>query len=615
MHKPTEQEKTKIALKQAKSLLKKGDYRSAASIYQQLALTSGSPQREQYQMLAADALLNSDDNVTANAIADSINPMMLPLKDRYKLYLFYGQVELNAGNPGAALNQLDLIPYEQLEPRDRLRYHQQRAAVYSLTGNLPESVRERILIGELLDSRTLIDNNNTAILEALALMPNKTLEQLRTAHAHTLDGWIDLSHQLIHYQFDVNSLKRKVVDWRRKYPTHPADQEFLRIFLEKWAEDFRPPASIAVLLPQSGPYAGAANAIRDGFISAYYTQDVARRPRIHFYDSQSLDVYTIYQTAIANGADFIVGPLAKNKIESLAMGDLQVPVLALNQLPDLYRENMFQYGLNPEDEAKQAASLAWFDGHHAGLILTPASSFGQRIASHFAAYWRQLGGEILEVQTYNRKENDFSMPIKQLLNLDESEQRYQQIKKIDRDLKFQPRRRRDVDFIFLVSRSHEARLIRPQIQFHRASHVPIYTTSHVYTGHQNVNQDIDLDDIIFCDIPWLFDVDSNGQRSRQDLEDIWHPKLDNYVRLVALGIDAYDVIPHLYRLKSGSNARYSGTTGTLSVDDENRVHRQLHCAEFKKGAPNVLGLAPYLQLPESVENRLPIEEGIPINAQ
>ena len=67
-----------------------------------------------------------------------------------------------------------------------------------------------------------------------------------------------------------------------------------------------------------GKLAKASQAIRDGIMSSHYNSPLTANIQIRFYDSSSsIPIQDIHQQAIDNGADFIIGPLAKNKVELL----------------------------------------------------------------------------------------------------------------------------------------------------------------------------------------------------------------------------------------------------------------------------------------------------------
>ena len=75
---------------------------------------------------------------------------------------------------------------------------------------------------------------------------------------------------------------------------------------------------------------------------------------------------------------------------------------------------------------------------------------------------------------------------------------------------------------------------------------------------------------------------------QKNIDQLWPEESDQYTRLFAMGIDAYNLIPHLNHLKSYSYERYNGETGILSLDEYHRIFRQLSWARFRNGIPRPL---------------------------
>ena len=229
----------------------------------------------------------------------------------------------------------------------------------------------------------------------------------------------------------------------------------------------------------------------------------------------------------------------------------------------------------------QVTTKAGLSGYEKALLLTAESTQGQRMAGYLTEYWEQEEGAVLEQQLYKAKESDFSLPIKALLNLDESANRYRQVKQFfGSDIYFSDRRRQDVDAIFLSAKPQDARSIYPQIQFYRAKDIPVFATPQIYSGNPNPSLDIDLDGVTFCDIPWLFPAAYPGELSKDTLQETWQVFPNKYLKLMALGIDSFNLVNHLGILMSDS---YMGATGKLSLNQENKITRQLVCAKFIKG--------------------------------
>jgi uncharacterized protein len=207
----------------------------------------------------------------------------------------------------------------------------------------------------------------------------------------------------------------------------------------------------------------------------------------------------------------------------------------------------------------------------------------------FVTAWQRLGGIVVGEQDYLLDQNDYSDPVKHLLNITQSEARRDRLENVvQMKLKYEERPREDIQFIFLAADPRHARLIKPQLNYHRAVHVPVYSTSHVYSGRDDPNLDTDLDGILFPDMPWMLVNDERMIALRKILQPNWpyaHTGLD---RLFALGVDAYAIIPQLNRLSSQNAARFGGVTSILSIGRGGRLHRQLLWAQFRKGAPVLL---------------------------
>ena len=89
------------------------------------------------------------------------------------------------------------------------------------------------------------------------------------------------------------------------------------------------------------------------------------RPRVRVYDVAERDAPSAYLQALADGCDFVVGPLTREEVAALAtLADGRATTLALNFLPDSVQvpDRFYQFALSPEDEARLAARRIAADG-------------------------------------------------------------------------------------------------------------------------------------------------------------------------------------------------------------------------------------------------------------
>lgn len=543
-----------------------------------------SSQENQLRLQAIDSLIQAGDDNTAKKNADSIDPSTLSPQQRAQLSLLYAQIMLSLGEAEQAIGRLELIQPQQLSLDNQIKYFQSQAFAFSLTGNPLNSTKSRIGLHQLLSSPDQLRENQAAILETLSLLPDAALQTTKT---DTLAGWMSLA-SILKFKNQPN-FNAQISQWRATFPGHPANLDFLEKTPATSVTASSQPKSIAIFLPESGSFAQAGKAIRAGFMAAYNHSDSnAYKPSIHFYDSEQSPPPALYNQAVAEGAELIIGPLDKEHIQSLADSvSFTAPVLALNHIPGLQKDRLYQFGLSPIDDVGQISSKARSDGHQKALLFVPENAPGKRIADYFMESWQGLDGTILETQTYNPKETDFSSPIKKLLNLDESEQRYNKILALIPAAKYTPRRRQDTDAILLSAYSAEARSINPQLQFYQAGGgIPVYAMPTVYAGQINASLDADLNKITFCDTPWLFNKAYPGDLGMDALKETWSQFPSSYFRLIAMGIDAYNLASRLNNL--GTN-QYSGATGNLSLTSDNRIKRNLVCAKFNNGQPEITG--------------------------
>ena len=581
-----------------------GYHEAAGNAYKQLALIAPKNLRADYQMKAVTMLLKGNYIAQAKRALQIVPTEALTPMQQLTLNLLAARIALAEADPAYALELLQQPPSPATTTEQRANYHLLRAQAYSRAGNLIEAVREYIQREPYLvapfdappsAAATEIEDNQLLIWQSLMMLSDTMLEQLRIdPPPDPLSGWLELALLAKSTQrADATTsakLTLSLAIWHERYPDLKVSEKILAA-IDAWQTGgLVHPKKIALLLPMNGNFAKVASVIRDGFLAAHFSKknnDAA--PSIHIYDTteKGRTVTEQYQQAVNDGAEFIVGPLNKASVDTLLdEADINVPTLTLNYSSDsrLMINNLFQFGLSPEDEARQLAERAWLDGYNQALAIVPEGEWGARILQAFNESWGALNGTVAEQQTYASSKNDFSGPLRDLLNIDESQRRKKELQQlIGTPLKFEPRRRQDADFVFMVAFPRQARLIKPQLKFHYAGDLPVYATSHLYSGNQDKEANRDLDQITFCDIPWVINKNREEGSLGQRIQKLWPEKNNQYTRFYAMGIDAYNLIPQIKHMATFRYERHSGETGSLSLNEYNRIFRQLPWARFKRG--------------------------------
>lgn len=568
-----------------------GDYLAAAQQYTELAKTSKGSQQAFYYLRAAYAYfqINQYDQVAATLAL--VDKAQLSKAQQLDAAILQANIDLSNAQAEQALASLAPFALSNFDAGQQQTALKLKIRAYGKTQNWLEKANAHIALESFLNDGGEIAANQQGLWSALMELTPPALELFNPGIAPSIDsGWFALAYAVRSYQTNPDALIVAIEDWQRNYPNHPADAA---LYKERLKTGTRIPQSlndIAILLPDSGPYAAAADAIKQGIIAAHFNAQSSAR--LHFFttetDEQSgqSNVWQLYQQAVSSNASLVIGPLDKTSVQVLADAEeLSVPVLALNRLSNQsQKDNLFQFGLAPEDDAIAAANFAAEQGHQRAVIISPSGDWGKRVADAFSDKWLDNGGTLLNQAFYDESQSDFSTIIKPLLGLDASTQRQQSLKQtLGVSLEFEPRRRQDIDFLFLVARPLKARQLIPQLKFHRSGQLPVIATSHAYSGQENSQQDIDLNGLIINDIPWVFEDIALADPSYIALKNASPQHFDKFIRLYALGSDAYRLIPQLNGMSRSSDLTFAGATGVLSIDEIGHLNRETRWAKFSRG--------------------------------
>ena len=575
----------------ARNLADTGDPEAAAAAYIGLASEAVGAERDRLSLLAVEQwLIAGDYSRATSAYAGIAQPppadnAVLERSVRARFLLLDGQ-------PEQALALLEALGAEPLPTSRRLAVQALRADAYIANGEAARGVEIMRQREAWLRSREDIRRNREMLWQSLSLSP---AELLRSSASDVLDpetrGWLSLAALASATGQQGVGWSNGAYRWRERNPRHPA-VALLEGLPEAGETLLAYPRQIGLLLPLSGRDALIGSAIQNGFFGAYYANagGLDDRQGVRVYDINAEGGATAaYDSAVMDGAEFVVGPVRRSDVTELANNSLvPVPVLTLNYLSDqtVAPPGLFQFALAPEDEAVSAAERAIADGHTRAVALVPNSPWGRRLLSSFTARFEALGGRLLDTRTYASGNPDFSGAIEDLMALSGSVRRYQRLRaNIGGPLQFDPRRRQDVQFVFLAADAATGRLIKSQLKFHYSGDLPVYSTSLIYA--MDGRSDSDLNGVRFADAPWLI-APQHWIAHLPDSFAEYFPQEKRFARLHAMGFDAYQLIGNLFSQRNVEDSRLDGASGELHVDAEGRVHRRLAWAEFRNGRPVAL---------------------------
>ena len=557
----------------AAQLVRDGRHAEAAQAYAELGVERPAD-HDNYELLSAEQWLGAG-NVAAAKQAFAAVSTEARAKLPTSRALVAAEIAFAENDGARAIQELDQIAVPTAADQAQ-NYWWIRGRSAFLTGHPVEGTRALVERERYLtDSVSLRANREELFTKIRAAAERSQSLKPPPKTDPVVVGWLELGPVAVGLARDPMRAAASLANWRRLYPQHPANDSVLSTASTQIAAATEFPDQIALLLPLSGRSEVFGVAVRDGFIAAYLEQDPATRPRLKIYDVAAESVASAYARAISEGAGFVVGPLTKEDVAAMVpLSSGRTPVLALNFLGDSIGtpQGFFQFALSPEDEARNVARRAAADGRLNGVAIVPISDWGNRVAAAFADELSHLGGALLDVQRYDTSQADFSDVIKQVLQI--------------HVVKGEPSTHRtDAAFIFVAAGSAGvARQILPQLKFHYAGDVPVYSTSDSFEPDPTANAD--LDGMLFPDMPWMVANDPVTAQIRDGVRAAWPAATARRNRLYAFGFDAYRLVPALRSKSPAEASAISGVTGRLHLDDHNRIHRELDWAQIKNGVPN-----------------------------
>ena len=312
---------------------------------------------------------------------------------------------------------------------------------------------------------------------------------------------------------------------------------------------------IAVLLPSSGVYANAANAVRQGMESVHARQPEGKRPTLRYIDSS--DGKLAGAIGQADSAAMIIGPLSKASVQHVvSKGKPNSTTITLNQVSDYSPKGVYQFGLSPVAEGEMIAEKTFADGHRTASVIYPNTSWGSRYEKGFRKHWQALGGTVAGNVRYAQNTDDFSSKVKELM-------------------------KNPSDAVFIVAKPSKARQIRTQLLFAGNQNPAVYASSTAYDRRLYGHKDADFENVWIPVLRWTVPGATPASiPSYQELESggAINPGL---AKFYAFGIDAM-----LLALNAGDISRgkvIKGATGDLSLDSNGVVRRNMLWLHYHNG--------------------------------
>lgn len=525
------------------SLSADGKYRDAALAWQALADAARSPARDRALVFAADAWDRAGDKDKALQTLAQANRRKLQGDGALLHDLLSAQFMIDAGRGGEAVPLLgqsrDSVPTSL-----RARWHGLRARAFEAAGMYFETAGEQAWLLQGLSPRERSAGARN-IDRQLGRLDSQPLSQ-RSASMNPADPL---------YPFVARELGKRGLPL--PFPLPRAGLALTQGFPPAERDGYRPPEKLAVLLPASGSLASAGASVRDGILAAYYAE-TRRRPEIRFYDSAgtAAGAQKAAKQATADGAQLILGPLAREEVNGLTDGNEPgIGVVALNRGQNT-APGSINFALTPDEEGLVTADRLIDRGLRRVRTFAQRDDNSQRALTAFREQLRARGGQIVGETLVGDEVGDLSQALQD---------------------------GKGAEAVFLAVKAPAARLIASQLKTSPMASLPRLSTSLILSG-ASARLDGDLDGIEFPELPWLLDQRSNLP-DPDDLAKRMSSARGPAQRLFAFGMDAWQLAAYLDRLGSDPSFSIRGATGELNLDSFGTVQRNPAWAVFSGGRP------------------------------
>lgn len=551
---------------------------SVAELLQQ-ASTSSPSMAAALRLSAADKAFQQGSNEQAASVLAQVPLAQLKPVQQIQASTLAAELAMSRNQPKdalAALSHPSLARLSEMPVDLQVRTQTVRARALEADGQILNAARERIFIAPLLSGASATTNHD-AIWALVASLP---AEQLQSTSNDDLGGWLSLA-RAVKNSGSLGQQQAAIDTWKTQNPQHPAALQLPEQLVKLKELANQPITKIALLLPQEGPLASVGRALREGYLAASFQAQQAGQPApsVVMYDSSRItSIDDFYRQAQIDGVQLVIGPLEKPLVKQLSeRPQLPMITLALNYSDSRQPgpPQLFQFGLAAEDEAREVARRAWADGKRTAGALVPRGEWGDRVLDAFRQSWQAAGGTFLGDERVDQPV-ELARQIAELMQLRQNGAK----KSLQSSTANQPTRRQDMDFIFMAATPQLAQQIKPTLAFQYAGDVPVYATSHVFSASGDQAQYKDLNGVFFCETPWLLDPNNP---LRQQVSKQWPQAAGSLGRLYAMGADAFALAPRLSQIKAMPDVRLDGLSGSLSINNAQRVERQLPWAQFVDG--------------------------------
>lgn len=527
----------------------------------------------------AQQALSDQDYTRAAQLLDQQNFDLLSTEQKQQHLLAQAETGIGLRQPRRTLDALNGPKarwLDNLSHNQMLQVSEWRAQAFELNQDWQAAIDERLFVAPLLGGQQAQANTDQIWLNLQSFDRPGINRLLAESPNADWQVWLALRSLSLESR-SSQQLQTLLAGWRQRYSPHPLTLNPPTDLLAYIGWQNEPPSTIGLLLPTSGPLEHAGRAILAGFMAAHYDylQQGGKAIQILVQDSNHQTITQPAQRLINDGAQLIIGPLDRTRVQALQQAQLSTPILALNQLQQPFNNaNFYQFSLAPEHEISAITAHLSQQGLRTGGSIIQGGETAER---SYQALLQGLSPEqrLVARASLANSNSAWLEQIKDLLDIDSSEQRIRTLQaNLGTPMEAKPRLRNDLQFLTLFVQPEASVLIKPLLNLQFAENIPTYGTSSLL----QINELRDLNGMYIAVTPWQL----NNPPLRQALLD-QHGHLGRLDTFYAMGVDAFQLQTKLAYNPDPSLFQHQGQTGLLRLSPEGVIKRHLSLARIRNG--------------------------------
>ena len=294
----------------------------------------------------------------------------------------------------------------------------------------------------------------------------------------------------------------------------------------------------------------------------YYKEEIGYAPELNFIDFSD-NVYCMENMTLLKES-FSIG-LLFNQDYSLLDNNcyqrflkLKGLVVTKNKIMGVKESALREFNINREVDIKNLLNIAKNNGGLRAIIIDDSTTKDKALVKKI---WENMDGEVVSSVSSEKKISSQKL-LSKILLLEQSKVRGRKLSRIiGLPIKTEPRKREDIDSIFLSTSLSNARSLKPALEYNFADNISVYLIPSWSEDEHLTDSELDLEKVMISEMPFLLNTNTSFKETNS--------------RNFAIGYDAYELVL-LLETSSRRNFNYFGLTGLITNEYPSIQKKSLH---------------------------------------